>query len=132
MEADPDAPVPAGYDSVAWLRPYEAGAVITSYRHRQDAPVRHNGKVRGWARFHAIDSPDARKRRANVRIDHVEPAGPRVVCWVRQNEAKAIIHAASTRQDSPFEDRQGSHEGMVQYFLRAVQQRSGTGASPAC
>ncbi|WP_199733531.1 AAA domain-containing protein [Micromonospora sp. BL4] len=115
-EDDPDAPVPAGYRSVAWLRPYEAGAVISSYRHRQDVPVRHDGKMLGWARFHPITSAEARKHRANVRIDRAEPGGPRVVCWVRQNEAKAVVEAARNRQDSPVEDRDGSPEGMVQYF----------------
>ncbi|MEU4550753.1 AAA domain-containing protein [Micromonospora violae] len=113
---DPDAPVPAGYRSVAWLRPYEAGAVIGSYRHRQDVPVRHDGKVLGWARFHPITSAEARKHRANVRIDRAELGGPRVICWVRQNEAKAVVEAARNRQDSLVEDRDGSPEGMVQYF----------------
>ncbi|MGC5020344.1 AAA domain-containing protein [Micromonospora sp. DT47] len=126
----PDASVPAGYRSVAWLRPYEAGAVISSYRHRQDVPVRHEGKVLGWARFHAITSAEARRHRANVRIDRAEPDGPRVVCWVRQNEAKAVLDAARARQDSPVEDRDGSPDGMVQYFApgsaAAIRYRSVT------
>lgn len=90
--------------------------MISSYRHRQDVPVRHDGKMLGWARFHPITSAEARKHRANVRIDRAEPGGPRVVCWVRQNEAKAVVEAARNRQDSPVEDRDGSPEGMVQYF----------------
>ncbi|SCF41544.1 Protein of unknown function [Micromonospora purpureochromogenes] len=108
--------VPSGYHSVAWLRPYEALAAIESYQRHRDVPIRHDGKVLGWARFHAATSHEARTHRANVRIDRADSDGPRAICWVRQNEAKAVIQAASTRRDAPFADRQGGREGMVQYF----------------
>ncbi|MFU8870412.1 AAA domain-containing protein [Micromonospora sp. SL4-19] len=127
---EPDAPVPAGYDSLAWLRPYEARAAITSYHDRCDIPIRHDGKVLGWARFHPGTSAEARAHRANIRIDRVGPGGPEVVCWVHQNEAKAVIQAASWRQDVRWEGPQGGHGGLVQYFSptspAAVRHRSVT------
>ncbi|MFI5485651.1 AAA domain-containing protein [Micromonospora echinaurantiaca] len=127
---EPGAPVPAGYESLAWLRPYEAQAAITSYQNRCDIPIRHDGKVLGWARFHAGTSPEARAHQANIRIDRAGPAGPEVVCWVHQNEAKAVIQAASWRQDVRWETRQGGHGGVVQYFPptspAAVRHRSVT------
>ncbi|GGR73265.1 hypothetical protein GCM10010169_16600 [Micromonospora fulviviridis] len=111
-----DPPVPAGYVSFAWLRPYEARAAITSYQNRCDIPIRHDGKVLGWARFHPGTSPEARAHRANIRIDRAGPDGPEEVCWVHQNEAKAVIQAASWRQDIRWEVPQGSRGGLVQYF----------------
>ncbi|PWU59464.1 DNA helicase [Micromonospora globispora] len=126
----PDAPVPAGYDSPAWLRPYEAQAAIDSYQHRRDIPIRHDGKVLGWARFHPGTSAEARDHRANVRIDRAGREGPEMICWVGQNEAKAVIQAASMRRDVSWEDRQGGHQGLVQYFSpaspAAVRHRSVT------
>ncbi|MET8310928.1 AAA domain-containing protein [Micromonospora sp. NPDC005173] len=129
---DPGPPVlvPAGYENVAWLRPYEAQAAIDSYQHRRDIPIRHDGKVLGWARFHPGTSAEARTHRANVRIERAGPEGPDVICWVRQNEAKAVIEAASIRRSVSWEDRRGGLGGLVQYFSpaspAAVRHRSVT------
>ncbi|SCL53627.1 Part of AAA domain-containing protein [Micromonospora citrea] len=127
---EPEPPVPAGYDSLAWLRPYEAQAAITSYQQRSDIPIRHDGKVLGWARFHPGTSAEARTHRANIRIDRTGPDGPEVVCWVHQNEAKAVIQAASRRRNIFWEVPHGGRGGLVQYFSptspAAVRHRSVT------
>ncbi|SCG67761.1 AAA domain-containing protein [Micromonospora coxensis] len=127
---EPEPPVPAGYDSLAWLRPYEAQAAITSYQQRCDIPIRHDGKVLGWARFHPGTSAEARAHRANIRVDRTGPDGVEVVCWVHQNEAKAVIQAASRRRNVPWEVPQGGRGGLVQYFSptspAAVRHRSVT------
>ncbi|MFY1598359.1 AAA domain-containing protein [Micromonospora sp. WMMD737] len=112
-------PVPAGYRNVAWLRPYEAVAALDSYQHCRDVPVRHEGKVLGWARYHDSASAEARKYRANVRVERAHPNGARLVCWVRPHEAKAVIAAASMKRDTPVEDSRGRHAGLVQYFPAA-------------
>ncbi|MEH0980889.1 AAA domain-containing protein [Micromonospora sp. CPCC 205556] len=109
-------PVPVGYRNVAWLRPYEAVAAMDSYQHCRDVPIRYEGKVLGWARYYDSASPEARKYRANVRVERAHPTGARLVCWVRPHEAKAIIGAASMKRDMPVEDSRGRHAGLVQYF----------------
>lgn len=109
-------PVPVGYRNVAWLRPYEAVAAMDSYQHCRDVPIRHEGKVLGWARYYDSASAEARKYRANVRVERAHPNGARLVCWVRPHEAKAVIAAASLKRDTPVEDSRGRHAGFVQYF----------------
>ncbi|MEU4772443.1 AAA domain-containing protein [Micromonospora sp. NPDC023644] len=109
-------PVPAGYRNVAWLRQYEAVAALDSYQHCRDVPVRHEGKVLGWARYYDSASAEARKYRANVRVERAHPNGARLVCWVRPHEARAVVAAASMKRDMPIEDSHGRHAGLVQYF----------------
>ncbi|MEH0972202.1 AAA domain-containing protein [Micromonospora sp. CPCC 205546] len=113
---DGTVPVPAGYRNVAWLRPYEAVAALDSHQHCRDVPVRHEGKVLGWARYYDSASAEARKYRANVRVERAHPNGARLVCWVRPHEAKAVVAAASMKRDTPIEDSHGRHAGLVQYF----------------
>ncbi|SCG43418.1 AAA domain-containing protein [Micromonospora halophytica] len=113
---DGTVPVPVGYRNVAWLRPYEAVAAMDSYRHCRDVPIRHEGKVLGWARYYDSASPEARKYRANVRVERAHPSGARLVCWVRPHEAKAVISAASMKRDVPVDDSRGRHTGLVQFF----------------
>ncbi|MCI4064495.1 AAA domain-containing protein [Micromonospora sp. R77] len=116
---DGRVPVPVGYRNVAWLRPYEAVAAMDSYQHCRDVPIRHEGKVLGWARYYDSASPEARKYRANVRVERAHPTGARLVCWVRPHEAKTVIGAASMKRDMPVEDSRGRHAGLVQYFPAA-------------
>ncbi|MBQ1074706.1 AAA family ATPase [Micromonospora sp. C31] len=116
---DGTVPVPNGYRNVAWLRPYEAVAALDSHQHCRDVPVRHEGKVLGWARYYDSASAEARKYRANVRVERAHPNGARLVCWVRPHEAKAVVAAASMRRDMPIEDSHGRHAGLVQYFPAA-------------
>ncbi|MET7832074.1 AAA domain-containing protein [Micromonospora sediminicola] len=122
--------VPPGYRSIAWIRPYEAMAAIESYGSGGDVPIRHGGKVLGWARHGGSSSAGARPRGADVRIERAEPGGPLVVCWVRENEAEAVVRTASTRKDSPCDTDDGRREGLVQYFAptspAAIRNRSVT------
>ncbi|MEH0823175.1 MULTISPECIES: AAA domain-containing protein [unclassified Micromonospora] len=129
-ESGLDEWVPPGYRSIAWLRPYEAMAALESYRHGRDTPIRHAGKVLGWARHQGGTPTEARPTRADVRIERAEAGGPRFVCWVRQNEAEAVVRTASTRKDSPCDTDDGRREGLVQYFAptspAAIRNRSVT------
>ncbi|MCF0093091.1 AAA domain-containing protein [Micromonospora sp. MH99] len=122
--------VPPGYRSIAWIRPYEAMAAIESYRTGHDVPIRHGGKVLGWARHGGGSSAGARPLGADIRIERAEAGGPLVICWVRQNEAEAVVRTASTRKDSPCDTDDGRREGLVQYFAptspAAIQNRSVT------
>ncbi|MGW0231534.1 AAA domain-containing protein [Actinopolymorpha singaporensis] len=108
--------VPAGYKSVAWLRPEEAEAALHAYNGRRDVPVRKNNKVTGWARYHSSGTDLARKYLANVLVERAGAAGPRIVCWVRDYEATAVVRAARTKQDLPFKGTAGRRPGLVQYF----------------
>lgn len=115
-EPNEDEWVPPGYRSIAWLRPYEAMAALECYRHGRDVPIRHGGKVLGWARHQGGTSADARPHRADIRIERAGSGGANFVCWLRQNEAEAVIRTASTRMDSPCDTDDGRREGLVQYF----------------
>jgi hypothetical protein len=118
-EAEPNdafVPVPAGYRNVAWLRPHEAVAALDSYQRACDVPIRHEGKVVGWARYYPDNSPDARKYRANVRVERASAGSARTVCWVRPREAMAVVSAANAKQDQLIRDAEGQLTGMVQYF----------------
>ncbi|GAA3284079.1 hypothetical protein GCM10020218_041690 [Dactylosporangium vinaceum] len=115
-ETDPFAAVPAGYRSIAWIRPHEALAVAQAYQERSDTPIRHDGKMTGWARYYPPTSEEARKYRANVMVERAHTNGARFVCWLRQHEAKAVLFAAKQRQDAPVLDARSNIVGLVQYF----------------
>lgn len=117
--SDEWVPVPPGHRSVAWLRPEEAEAARLAYRDKRDVPVRHLGKVTGWARYYASGSELVKKFRANVAIYRVGPAGERVVCWLRHYEAIAVLDAARRRSDVKMFDSLGRYRGVVQYFAPA-------------
>ena len=108
--------VPAGFRSVAWLRPEEAESALHAYSGRGDVPIWKNHKVTGWARYHRSDTELARKYRANVHIERMGAAGPRIVCWVRDYDANAVIDAVRLRRDVPFDGAVGRRPGLVQYF----------------
>ncbi|MGI5246659.1 AAA domain-containing protein [Dactylosporangium sp. CA-139066] len=118
--AEPDAndfaEVPAGYRSIAWIRPHEALAALEAYDRTVDTPIRHEGKVAGWARYYQSASEEARKYRANVMVQRAHPSGAKFVCWIRPHEAKAILVAAKHHQDAPVLDSRGNVVGLVQYF----------------
>jgi hypothetical protein len=99
--ADDTVVVPVDYRGSASLRPHEAAAVLDSYSRGEDVPIRHEGKVVGWARYYDSASPQARKQRANVLVERAQPHGTRRVFWVRPHEAKAVLRAANLKRISP-------------------------------
>jgi hypothetical protein len=113
------ADIPAGYRSIAWVRPHEALAALDAYQVRSDTPVRHEGKVVGWARFRRSDTSEARQYRANVELVRSYPTGSRTVCWIRRHEAKAVVAAAEHRRDKPIRDARANDVGLVQYYPAA-------------
>jgi hypothetical protein len=113
---DADVTVPLGYRSVAWVRPHEALAAIQAYQQTTDTPIRHEGKVVGWARYHQSASEEARKHRSNVVVERAHTTGAKFVCWLRQQEAKAVLLAAKHHQDTPVLNSQSNVVGLVQYF----------------
>lgn len=106
--------VPDGYRSVAWVRPHESEAALHAYAARQDVPVRENEKLSGWARYHETDSEEARTYGANVMLERASAGGARIVCWLRESEAKALLQAAVHQTDVSVgeQDRQLGH---IQY-----------------
>jgi hypothetical protein len=109
--------VPAGYRSIAWLRPHEAEAALAAYATRRDVPILHDGKAAGWARFYGDSTDEARTYRANVVIHRAGANGARVVCWAKQAEAQATVEAARLHRDVPTLRPDGSPQGLVQYFV---------------
>jgi very-short-patch-repair endonuclease len=112
----PWVPVPDGYRQVGWIRPHEAAAAADAYRLRQDVQVVDpiGGEV-GRARFLPPEDPDVRKFRAQVSLHRFTRSGERVVAWIREHEAAAIIEAARLGTDVEL-DADGAGSCLVQFF----------------
>ncbi|SCL53620.1 Sigma-70, region 4 [Micromonospora citrea] len=108
--------VPTGYRSVGWVRPHEAEAAVLAYQLHSDVPVHDGENIAGWARYVDDSSGDASKFRANVMLVRARSQGERVVCWIREHEAFAIVQAAAEKRPIAVRGPDGVAAGMVQYF----------------
>lgn len=109
-------PVPPGYRSVGWIRRGEAQAALEAYRTKRDVPIRDDGKLVGWARFHASHHPEAQKRRANVLLTRTSTTGAQEVAWLKLPEVNALLTAAERRREERVVDSLGEVIGFVQFF----------------
>ncbi|MCE0539884.1 AAA family ATPase [Kineosporia rhizophila] len=113
-----EVPVPSGYRLVGWIRPHEAAAALSAHRHRADTPIHdETGKECGIARFHSDDSPEAQRYRSNVEVRRRNGVRERIVAWLKEAEATAIVQAADAQHDVRVHpDQQGQSGFLVQYF----------------
>lgn len=92
--------VPAGYEQVGWIRPYEADAVLAAYRTRQDVRTMDpNGNAVGIAAYRDPTSEEARRFHASVELIRSNGRGARTVAWIRPDEATDILAADSLERD---------------------------------
>ncbi|WP_322748245.1 MULTISPECIES: AAA domain-containing protein [unclassified Frankia] len=110
-------PVPDGYRRVAWLRPSEAAAVLQALAARQDRQVpAADGNVASIVQYFAPDTAEARKYRANALVVRQRRAGNKLIAWIREHEANAVLAAARAESDVTVIDGQGHITGLVNFF----------------
>jgi len=112
-----DAPIPPGYRSVAWIRPYEAQAIKHCFKSQADHKVfDSNGEVTLECNFFPNDAFEVRKFKSNVQVVRINGENRRVIGWIRLEEASAIIQANETRRDVEFSHIRAGRGGLIQFF----------------
>jgi hypothetical protein len=111
-------PVPDGFKNVAWLRLHEARAIERSYELEKDIEVETtSGQVVFTAKYFASSSKEAQKYYANVKAIRIKNLGQeRVVGWIRQEEASAVIHANDIESSFEFDHIRHGKGGKVEFF----------------
>lgn len=112
------APVPDGYKNVAWLRLHEAQAIKKAYKLEKDISVETtSGKIVFTAQFFSANSKEAQKYYANVKALRIKNLGQeRVVGWIREEEAAAVIKANEIETGLKFDHIYHGKGGIVEYF----------------
>jgi hypothetical protein len=112
-----DAPIPHGYRSIAWLRRYEAEAIIYAHKHRKDYALKSSqDQIVFQCNYFPDDSEEFRKFRSNIQAIRINNSNQRVVGWIRLEEARAVIQADESRSDVEFGPIRFGNGGIVQYF----------------
>jgi hypothetical protein len=116
-KGEEDAVIPAGYRSVAWVRPYEARAIKYSFETKSDHKVKNDsGDVIFECLYFNDDAYEVRKFKSNVQAIRINDQNRRVVGWIRREEAKAIIEAEENRADVEFGHIKAGNGGLIQFF----------------
>lgn len=112
-----DAPVPAGFRSIAWIRFYEAEAIIHCYKMKTNFELKRNETdVILRCFYFGDDSDESRKFRANVQVIRINGENQRVIGWIRLEEARAVIDATRFQKDVDFLHTKFGKGGRVQFF----------------
>ena len=117
-----DAPIPKGYRSIAWLRRYEAAAILSSYKHKRNFALKNSHDVLLFqCNYFPDTSNESRKFHSNVQAIRINQANQRVLGWIRVEEARAVISAADLEKDVEFGPVRYGNGGMVQYFSESLE-----------
>jgi len=112
-----DAPVPDGYRNIAWIRKYEAEAILQTYKNEKSVALRDDsGRVFFESTFFTLESSEAKKFRANACAVRHRASGTRLVGWIRREEARAVLDAIEKQKTIEFSHIKFGSGGMVQYF----------------
>lgn len=111
-------PVPDGYKNVGWLRLHEAQSIEKAYKLEKDISVETtSGKIVFTAQFFSANSKEAQKYYANVKALRIKALGQeRVVGWIREEEAAAVIKANAIETGLKFDHIDHGKGGIIQYF----------------
>jgi hypothetical protein len=106
--------LPVGFKLVAWLKYFEAEAIIECYKTEQNISV---GGVSGNSNFEATffpdNHPDSVKYHANCQVARGSRGWRK---WIRLEEAQAIIEANLSKKDVEFAHLKYGNGGLVRYF----------------
>jgi hypothetical protein len=112
-----NVPVPEGFRNVAWVRPYEAQAVVEAINSKADVQKwDEHGALSLICHYVAPESPEAMKYHSSCQVVRVRPRGPRVLGWIRREEAEAILEAVSLQESVTFEHSEYGSGGIAEYF----------------
>ena len=117
LRGNEDAPIPKGYRSIAWIRYYEAEAIIHSYKTKSDFELKSDSlAIVLKCLYFPDDSDERRKFKANVQAIRVNNQNQRVIGWIRLEEARAVVEANQLRKDVDFVHTKFGNGGRVQFF----------------
>ena len=121
LKVDPlvaSVPVPEGYRNVAWLRLIEAMAIEKAYRLEKDISVEtKTGKIIFTAKYFMPNSKEAQSYYAHVKALRIKELGQaRIVGWIRNEEALAVIEANQGKCDIDFNHVEFGKGGRIEYF----------------
>lgn len=121
-KGEDDSPIPKGYRSVAWIRLYEAHAIKYCHENKKDHTIKNdNGEVVLECKYFSNDSFEVKKFKSNVQAIRVNGENRRVIGWIRNEEARAIIIAERERRDVEFSHISAGKGGLVQFFAENLE-----------
>jgi hypothetical protein len=117
LKGNEDAPIPRGYRSISWIRFYEAEAIIHCYKSKADFELKSDSMdVVLKCSYFPDDSEERQKFKANVQAIRINNQNQRVIGWIRQEEARAVVEANRLGQDIDFSHLKFGNGGKVQFF----------------
>ena len=117
MTGEVSVPVPDGYKSVAWVRPYEAEAIIESIVRKRGVEIRdEKGELVLTCRYVSPDSSEAKKFHSCCQVVRFRARGPRVLGWIREEEARAILEAIQRKETVEFKHKEYGMGGRVEFY----------------
>jgi len=117
LRGQDEAPIPKGFRSIAWIRFYEAEAIMHSYKTKSNFELKSESQtILLKCNYFPDDSEERRKFKANVQAIRVNNQNQRVIGWIRQEEARAVIEAEKSGNDVDFSHLKFGNGGKVQYF----------------
>jgi hypothetical protein len=121
-KGEDDAPIPKGYRSVAWIRPYEAHAIKFCHENKKDHTIKNSdGQVVLECKYFPNDSYEVKKFKSNVQAIRVNGENRRVIGWIRNEEARAILVSEKERRDIEFSHVRAGKGGLVQFFAENLE-----------
>jgi predicted secreted Zn-dependent protease len=109
--------VPQGFRNVAWLKSHEAQAIANAYAKEKTVPVLTTAGVKVFEAVYNKDSKETQKFHANVKASRIRKDGrERVVGWIRNEEALAVLQAQAEKQSIEFDHEAYGKGGLVEYF----------------
>jgi hypothetical protein len=106
--------LPEGFKLVAWLKYFEAEAIIKSYGTKGTITVGgESGNSNFQAMFFPDNHPDAVKYHANCQATRGSRGWRK---WIRLEEAQAIVEANLSKKDVEFAHLKYGNGGIVKYF----------------
>jgi hypothetical protein len=102
---------------VGWIRPSEAVAIRDAYSSRSSQVLKSSdGAVIFEAAYFPDGHEDAITFKANVKATRIRSKGPKVLGWIRFEEARSILESDFLKRSIEFEHIKFGHGGLVEYF----------------
>lgn len=112
-----DSSIPEGYRNVAWLRNYEAEAIIKSFESKSNFESNSDDmKASIKCLYFSENSEERKKFKSNVQAIRVNNQNQRVIGWIRFEEAQAVVESNRIKGDLEFNHLLDGKGGRVQYF----------------
>ena len=116
------APVPAGYKNIAWIKEYEAQAIVMAYERQKSIPVVGKSRKQYFEAIWHRGTEEAKKFHADVQANRFRSGNfHKTLGWIRKEEAESILLALREEKSLEFEHVNFGKGGIVEYFHPASQ-----------